>query len=75
MDIKQITGMNLDQMGFFVAGIIILLSVILYAVSGPIWLIFPVLLAIDLIQAPFTNFCALAMLLKKFGYTPGTAFN
>ncbi len=68
MDINKVTSMNLEQMSSLVAGIVILLTLILYAVSGPIWLIFTAILGIDLIQAPFTHMGGLTLLLKKFGY-------
>lgn len=67
------SGMTLDQATSFVAGIIILLTILLFAISSSFWLLFTVLLGLDLVQAPFTHFGVLQMILQKFGFKSGAA--
>ena len=48
-----------------VAGSFILLSVILAVTVSELWLIWTVLIGINLIQSAFTNWCIAEMALKK----------
>ena len=50
-----------------VAGSFILLSVILAVTVSELWLIWTVLIGINLIQSAFTNWCIAEMALKKLG--------
>ena len=66
--------MSIDRIVFAFAGAIITLSVILGYVASPYWLLLAGVMGLHLLQAAFTGFCPLAMLLKKFGVAPGCAF-
>jgi hypothetical protein len=66
--------MNIDRFVFAFAGIMILLSLVLgYAVS-PYWLLLAAFVGLNMLQAAFTGFCPLAMILRKLGVAPGAAF-
>ncbi|HPF25630.1 MAG TPA: DUF2892 domain-containing protein [Steroidobacteraceae bacterium] len=66
--------MNIDRMVMAFAGTVVLVSLALgYAVS-PYWLLLAAFVGLNLLQAAFTGFCPLAMILRKLGVTPGTAF-
>ena len=68
-------SMNLDRMVFTVAGSFILLSVLLSVFHSPYWLFFTGFVGANLLQASFTGFCPLAVLLKKVGVKTGPAFS
>ena len=38
------------------------------------WLLLPAFVGFNMLQAAFTRFCPLAMILKKLGAHPGAAF-
>jgi hypothetical protein len=67
--------MNLDRLVFTVAGSFILLSVTLAVFHSPYWLFFTAFVGANLLQASFTGFCPLAVLLKKAGIKAGYAFS
>lgn len=67
--------MNLDRLIFTAAGSIILLSVSLSVFHSPYWLFFTAFVGANLLQASFTGFCPLAVLLKKAGIKTGHAFS
>ena len=66
--------MNIDRAVFTFAGVMILLSLILYHFHSVYWLWLTVFVGVNMIQASFTGFCPLAKVLKKLGMKPGTAF-
>ncbi len=66
--------MNLDRMVFRIAGFFILLSLLLWWLHSSYWLFFTAFVGFNMIQASFSGFCPLAMILKKFGVKPGRAF-
>lgn len=67
--------MNIDRVVMAFAGTVVLASVALgYAVS-PYWLLLAAFVGLNLLQAAFTGFCPLALILRKLGVTPGTAFH
>lgn len=66
--------MNIDKTVFAVAGLFILISVILSQVHSIYWLGFTAFVGINMLQAAFTGFCPLAMILKALGKEPGCAF-
>ena len=66
--------MNLDRLIFAVAGSFILLSAPLAVFHSPYWLFFTVFVGANLLQASFTGFCPLAVVLKKAGVKTGHAF-
>ena len=67
--------MNLDRLIFTVAGSFILLSVLMSVFHSPYWLFFTAFVGANLLQASFTGFCPLAVLLKKAGVKAGHAFS
>lgn len=67
--------MNIDRLVFAFAGIFILASLALSQVHSIYWLWFTAFVGVNMLQAAFTGFCPLAMILRKFGKTPGCAFN
>jgi uncharacterized membrane protein (Fun14 family) len=67
--------MSIDRIVLAFAGSMVLLGLVLgYAVS-PYWHILSAFVGLNLLQSAFTGFCPLAIILRKLGYAPGTAFN
>ena len=69
------TIMSIDRLVMAFAGFVILASVALTHYHNPNWMWLTVFVGANLLQASFTKFCPLAMILKKFGATPGKAFS
>lgn len=67
-------NMSIDRAVLVVAGSMILLSLLL-SLASPLWLWLTAFVGVNLIQSAFTGFCPAAILLKKFGFKPGQAFN
>ena len=67
--------MNLDRLVFTFAGVFIRLSVLMSVFHSPYWLFFTAFVGANLLQASFTGFCPLAVLLKKAGVRTGPAFS
>ncbi len=65
---------NIDRLVFRIAGCFILASVALAYVHSPYWLWFTAFVGANMLQASFTGFCPLAMILGKLGVPAGTAF-
>jgi hypothetical protein len=57
------------------AGAMVLLSLGLGLLVSPYWYFLTAFVGLNLFQSAFTGFCPLAILLKKFGRTPGAAFS
>jgi hypothetical protein len=53
----------------------ILLSLALSQLYSPYWLLFTAFVGANLMQASFTGFCPAAMVFKRLGFRPGTAFS
>lgn len=66
--------MNVDRFVFAFAGLMILVSVGLSQVHSVNWLWFTAFVGANMLQAAFSGFCPLAMILKKLGIKPGQAF-
>lgn len=66
--------MNIDRIVMAFAGTMVLLGLGLGHFLSPWWLLLPAFVGLNLLQAAFTRFCPLAMLLRKLGATPGQAF-
>ncbi len=66
--------MSIDRMVFAFAGAMILLSLALSYLFTPYWLLLAAFVGLNILQAAFTGFCPLALILKKFGVKPGAAF-
>jgi hypothetical protein len=56
------------------AGTMILASVLLAHFVSPWWLLLTAFVGANLLQASFTGFCPLVIVLKRFGVGPGAAF-
>ena len=67
--------MNVDSLVMRFAGLFILASLALAHWHSPNWLWFTAFVGANMLQASFTGFCPLAMILKRFGLKPGCAFN
>ena len=66
--------MSIDRMVFAFAGAMILLSLALSYLFTPYWLLLAAFVGVNMLQAAFTGFCLLALVLKKLGAKPGAAF-
>ena len=66
--------MNIDRSVFAIAGAMVLSSVALSQVHSPYWLLLTAFVGLNMFQAAFTGFCPLALILKRAGLRPGTAF-
>lgn len=65
---------SIDKLVFRFAGVFVLASLLLAQFHSPNWLWFTAFVGANLLQASFTGFCPLAMILKKFGAPAGAAF-
>jgi hypothetical protein len=66
--------MTLDRAVMAFAGCIVLASVALACLLNPYWLLLAAFAGLNLIQASFTGFCPAAIVFKRLGVGPGTAF-
>jgi len=66
--------MSIDRMVMAFAGSFILISLALAHWHSPYWLWFTAFVGANLLQASFTGFCPLAIILKKLGVKSGCAF-
>ena len=66
--------MNIDRLVFRFAGLMVLLSLALGIFVHPNWYWLTAFVGANLLQASFTGFCPLAIILKKSGVRPGSAF-
>ncbi|MDP3857063.1 MAG: DUF2892 domain-containing protein [Stagnimonas sp.] len=65
---------TLDQLVFRIAGSFVLLSLLLAHYHSANWLWFTAFVGANMLQASFTGFCPLALILRRFGVQPGPAF-
>jgi len=66
--------MSIDRIVMMFAGTFILASLALSQVHHVYWLWLTAFVGANLLQASFTGFCPLALILKKIGAKPGQAF-
>lgn len=66
--------MNIDRWVLRFAGTVILASLALAHFVGPAWLWLTAFVGANLLQSSFTGFCPLALVLKRVGLRPGSAF-
>jgi hypothetical protein len=66
--------MTIDRTVMTFAGLMILLSVTLSQLHSINWLWFTAFVGANMLQASFTGFCPLVMMLKRLGMKPGCAF-
>lgn len=73
---SQLTnGTNIDTWVFRLAGVFVLISLVLSHFHSPYWLWFTAFVGVNLLQASFTGFCPLVIILNKLGVRPGAAFS
>ena len=65
--------MTIERMILALAGCFVLISVLLSVLHHPYWLWFTAFVGANLLQAAFTGFCPMAVVLKKFGMKTGVA--
>lgn len=66
--------MNIDRTVMAFAGIVVLISLTLSLLHHSAWSWLTVFVGANMLQAAFTGFCPLALILKKMGVQPGAAF-
>lgn len=66
--------MNIDRAVLGFAGFMILLGSALTYFVHPYWVLLCVFVGLNMLQASFTRFCPLAIILKKAGLKSGIAF-
>ncbi|NLR39326.1 DUF2892 domain-containing protein [Novosphingobium sp. ERW19] len=67
--------MTLDVVVLRFAGFVVLLSVALAIFVHPWWIGLTIFAGLNMLQASFTGFCPAAMVFKKLGVRPGSAFH
>ncbi len=65
---------TVDQWVLRIAGLFVLTSLALAQLHSVYWLWFTAFVGANMLQASFTGFCPLAMILDKFGVRAGAAF-
>lgn len=66
--------MSIDRIVMAFAGVMILISLGLSQLFSAWWLLLAAFVGVNLLQAAFTGFCPLAIMLKRYGVKPGAAF-
>lgn len=66
--------MNIDRVVMAFAGTVVLSSLALGILVSSNWFWLTGFVGLNLLQAAFTGFCPLAMMLRKLGLGPGAAF-
>ena len=66
--------MNIDRTVFAFAGVVTLIGLALGLFVHPYWFAINAFVGLNMLQAAFTGFCPLAMILKRLGLKPGMAF-
>ncbi len=66
--------MNVDRLVFAFAGTMVLLSLVLSQLYSVYWLWLAAFVGANMLQAAFSGFCPLAIILKKLGRPTGCAF-
>jgi Zn-dependent protease len=66
--------MAIDRIILAFAGAMILISLSLGVLHSLYWLFITAFVGANLLQAAFSGFCPLAIILKKLGLPPGVAF-
>jgi hypothetical protein len=67
--------MCIDRWVMRFAGTVVLVSLLLAHFVSPEWLWLTAFVGANLLQSSFTGFCPLAIVLKRFGVSPGQAFS
>jgi len=67
-------GASIDQWVFRIAGLFVLASLLLSQLHSHWWLLFTAFVGANMLQASFTGFCPLALILDRLGFRSGAAF-
>ena len=67
--------MSIDKIVMAFAGTVVLISLVLSQIHSVNWLWLAAFVGFNMLQAAFTGFCPLAMILKSAGAKPGQAFS
>jgi hypothetical protein len=67
--------MNVDRAVFAFAGIVVLTGLILAQLVSPWWLLLTAFAGLNMFQAAFTGSCPVAIIFRKLGLKPGSAFD
>jgi len=67
--------MNIDRFVLGFAGSMVLLSLALGVLISQQWLWLGVFVGLNLLQASFTRFCPLALILRRLGVKSGAVFS
>ena len=71
---KDSTEMTIDNAVLSFAGLMVLTSLALGYFHSEYWYLFTAVVGLNLLQAGFTGLCPAAMIFKRLGLNPGTAF-
>ena len=66
--------MNIDRAVMAFAGSVVIVSLALAHFVSPWWLLLTLFVGLNLLQASFTGFCPLALVLRRLGVKSGNAF-
>jgi cbb3-type cytochrome oxidase subunit 3 len=66
--------MTIDRAVLAFAGLVVLTGVLLAYFVHPYWMALSAFAGANMLQSAFTGFCPAAMVFKKLGVRPGTAF-
>ena len=66
--------MNVDRAVFAMAGSMVLVSLALYWLVSPYWLLLAAFVGANMLQAAFTGFCPAAAIFGRLGLKSGCAF-
>jgi len=66
--------MTVDRAVLAFAGTLILVSLGLAHFVSPLWLWFTAFIGANILQSAFTGFCPAAIIFRKLGAKPGSAF-
>jgi hypothetical protein len=66
--------MNIDRAVLAFAGSVVIVSLALAHFVSPWWLLLTLFVGLNLLQASFTGFCPLALVLRRLGVKSGHAF-
>jgi len=66
---------NVERAVLTLAGSMVLLSLALAWLVSPYWVLLTAFVGANLLQAAFTGFCPAAIIFRKLGLEPGSAFD
>lgn len=67
--------MNIDRAVLAFAGGVVLVSAILSVTVSPWWIALTIFAGLNLLQSSVTGFCPAALVFRRLGLAPGTAFD